>query len=156
MFGFRSRADRAQDEYHEMHERARNDKVVLHQLLTVAKTNDARPWLISENDDYRYCFRELQIRHQRAIPVHYSLRAHYERMWEAALDALLRFTDPSVVTTAAELKSAVAALLDGYKKLDKINAGAWAQDNAAADTSGVVRDLLSNAQRTVEDRSYTT
>lgn len=156
MFGFRSRADRAQDEYHDAHERARSDKAQLNRLLTVARTNDARPWLVSDNDDYRYCFRELQLRHQRAVPVHYSLRAHYERMWDAALDALLRFTDPAIVMTAGELKSSVGAVLNGYKELDKLNTAAWAQDNAAADTSGVVKDLLANAHRTVEDRTYTT
>lgn len=144
----RRREDRDRAAFTDEHVRARTDPAALVGLLRRAHTF-AHPWLISEDHDYRDSFRRLAAAMAAQRKTHYSLRAHYERLEEVAVDAMLRFTSPDYVVTGEGLRNELASVLTAFKELDSLNDAAWKREIAAADTAGAVSVLMADARKTV-------
>lgn len=136
--------------FHADHEQARHGAYGMRVLLLRDHAKGyAWPWLLDENWDFRNFFQWLSKEMREEREVHSSLRAHYDRLAEVAIDVLVRRVREDFVMSDEQLVTEVKAVKEAYERLLVLDAEAWESDARVTDASDSISLLLQDAEATV-------
>lgn len=109
----------------------------------------AYPWLLDEDWTFRTFFQWLSQELRENREIHHTLRAHYERLQEVAIDVLFRRVSRDFVMSDDQLKGEVKGVKETYERLMILDAEAWEADTRVTDATDSLRLLIADAEATV-------